>query len=155
MRAVLLSGALALVTVGLLAPWLRSPWLYVLARPLCHQRPERCFWFAGLPMAFCARCLGIYAGAALALMLNLRASRRAFLAALSLVFLDLLSEAAGLRGAWAAGRFATGLLAGGSAAPLVLRELRMSVGCAAPQSAIRTPDGYPSGPQSAIGKARA
>ena len=30
---------------------------------LCHQMPERSFSLFGLPLAVCARCLGIYAGA--------------------------------------------------------------------------------------------
>jgi len=122
-RLVLMAGASTLVALALLAPSLHSPWLYALARPFCHQRAGRCFWLGGLPLAFCARCFGIYAGAALALVLGLRPSRRLFLAMLALVLLDLLSESAGLRPPWSAGRFLTGLLAGGAAAPFVLREL--------------------------------
>jgi uncharacterized membrane protein len=122
-RALLLAGACALVALACLAPWLHSPWLYALARPLCHQRPERCFQLGGLPLAFCARCFGIYAGAALALLLGLRGRVRPFLAALAVILLDVLSEAAGLRPAWLAGRFLTGLLTGALAAPLVLEWL--------------------------------
>lgn len=28
----------------------------------CHQRPERCFWLFGYPVALCCRCLGFYIG---------------------------------------------------------------------------------------------
>jgi hypothetical protein len=31
---------------------------------LCHQRPERCFQSLGRPWPVCARCAGLYAGAA-------------------------------------------------------------------------------------------
>jgi uncharacterized membrane protein len=33
---------------------------------VCHQRPERCFRVAGRPLPVCARCTGLYAGAAIA-----------------------------------------------------------------------------------------
>jgi len=36
---------------------------------VCHQIPERAFWLAGHPLAVCARCFGIYAGFAVAVVL--------------------------------------------------------------------------------------
>jgi uncharacterized membrane protein len=39
---------------------------------LCHQRPERSLTFAGFPVAICARCLGVYVGAAFGCLLRLR-----------------------------------------------------------------------------------
>jgi hypothetical protein len=39
---------------------------YLVGSLLCHQRPERSFFLWGSQMPVCARCLGIYAGAALA-----------------------------------------------------------------------------------------
>jgi len=36
---------------------------------VCHQIPERAFWLAGHPLAVCARCFGIYAGFAAAVLL--------------------------------------------------------------------------------------
>jgi len=36
---------------------------------VCHQMPERAFWLAGHPLAVCARCSGIYAGFAIAVVL--------------------------------------------------------------------------------------
>ena len=85
-------------------------------------------------MAVCARCLGIYIGAAVGLSVsafrfsavapgtklgtwNLRAGT--LLASLALLAADALSERLGLRPAWAAGRMLTGLLAGAAAAPLL------------------------------------
>ena len=41
----------------------------------CHQMPERAFWIAGHPLAVCARCTGIYAGFALAVLLYPLAAR--------------------------------------------------------------------------------
>jgi uncharacterized membrane protein len=40
--------------------------VYGLARVVCHQLPERSFHLWSAPMPVCARCTGIYAGAALA-----------------------------------------------------------------------------------------
>ena len=39
---------------------------YLVGSLLCHQRPERSFFLWGSQMPVCARCMGIYAGAALA-----------------------------------------------------------------------------------------
>jgi uncharacterized membrane protein len=40
--------------------------VYTAGARVCHQRPDRCFWIHGRPMPVCARCTGLYAGAALA-----------------------------------------------------------------------------------------
>lgn len=66
---------LALANAGMLIyaglPWL-SPWLiasgypqlgkciFWLYKPLCHQMPERSFWFMGHQVAFCHRDAAIY-----------------------------------------------------------------------------------------------
>lgn len=43
--------------------------VYETARLVCHQRPERSFHIAGVPMPVCARCSGLYlSGAAGALL---------------------------------------------------------------------------------------
>ncbi|MEO8260775.1 MAG: DUF2085 domain-containing protein [Acidobacteriota bacterium] len=39
--------------------------VYAAGSLICHQRPERSFHLAGVPLPVCARCLGIYLGAAL------------------------------------------------------------------------------------------
>jgi uncharacterized membrane protein len=50
---------------GSLAAWL----VYDAAGGICHQRPERSFHLAGVPMPVCARCSGLYlSGAAGALL---------------------------------------------------------------------------------------
>ena len=38
---------------------------------ICHQKPDRSFFLGGLQMAVCARCTGLYVGAALAMPLAL------------------------------------------------------------------------------------
>jgi uncharacterized membrane protein len=40
--------------------------VYLTGRLLCHQLPERSFFLWGAQMPVCARCTGIYAGAAVA-----------------------------------------------------------------------------------------
>jgi len=88
---------------------------------VCHQRPERSFWMFGSAVAICSRCLGIYLGAAIGLLL--RTSRvialRLLMAATALNLLDAASELAGLHGNWLGVRFALGFLLGASAALLV------------------------------------
>jgi uncharacterized membrane protein len=75
-RRVLIRLYVATLAAGLLwiaaivfAPWLagRAPrmaaYLYACFTPLCHQIPERSFTLFGYPLAVCARCTGLYAGA--------------------------------------------------------------------------------------------
>lgn len=42
--------------------------IYQGLKTVCHQMPERAFWVAGHPLAVCARCSGIYAGFAAAVL---------------------------------------------------------------------------------------
>lgn len=42
--------------------------VYWIGRVICHQRPERSFHLFAVQMPVCARCTGIYAGAAVAAM---------------------------------------------------------------------------------------
>jgi len=42
--------------------------VYRLGSLICHQRPERSFAIAGAQLPVCARCAGLYAGAALMLI---------------------------------------------------------------------------------------
>jgi uncharacterized membrane protein len=52
--------------------------LYVAGSLICHQQPERSFHVAGAQLPVCARCLGLYVGAAAgALAWMTVASRRA------------------------------------------------------------------------------
>ena len=44
--------------------------VYAVGSIVCHQRPERSFHLWGAQMPVCARCTGIYMGAALASLLS-------------------------------------------------------------------------------------
>ena len=88
---------------------------------VCHQRPERSFWIFDAPIAVCARCLGIYLGAAIGLLL--RTSRhlalRVLLAAAALNALDAATELAVLHGNWLGMRFALGIILGATGALMI------------------------------------
>jgi uncharacterized membrane protein len=62
--AVLAIGWLALLIVAPLAPTAVATWLYAIGGFICHQRSERSFHIEAAQLPVCARCLGIYAGAA-------------------------------------------------------------------------------------------
>lgn len=116
----------SLAALAIASPYLLthgSVWAFVLERGfalVCHQRPERSFFLFGAPVAICARCLGIYLGAACGLLV--RATRliavRLFLFAAALNVLDAATEFAGLHGNWMLVRFALGILLGAAAAML-------------------------------------
>jgi uncharacterized membrane protein len=57
---------LALLIITPLAPPSLATLMYVAGGVICHQLPERSFHLAGFQLPVCARCLGIYAGAAAA-----------------------------------------------------------------------------------------
>jgi uncharacterized membrane protein len=73
---VLVAAALLWVAAILLSPFaiasgqgavsLGAAGVYATGARVCHQRSERCFWIQGRPMPVCARCTGLYAGAAAA-----------------------------------------------------------------------------------------
>jgi uncharacterized membrane protein len=88
---------------------------------ICHQRPERSFWIFGAPVAVCARCLGIYLGAAIGLLL--RTSRQVavsiLISAAAMNVLDVATELVGLHGNWLAVRFALGLALGAAGGLLI------------------------------------
>ncbi len=69
----------------------------------------------------CARCLGIYLGAALGLLLGVSRGMavRVALLALTLNVVDVATELAGLHGNWIWVRFGLGLLLGAAGAMLV------------------------------------
>jgi len=50
--------------------------VYVVGSIVCHQRPERSFHVFGVQMPVCARCTGIYLGAAAAAIAAAVATRR-------------------------------------------------------------------------------
>lgn len=103
---------------------------------VCHQRPQRSFWLFGAPIAVCARCLGIYLGAAIGLLLRTshRAALQLLIAAAALNLLEGLTELAGLHGNWMLVRFILGLALGAAGALLVSSSLPV-----VPARALRYP----------------
>jgi len=119
---------LALIGLAVAAPHLFAsvfaPLGFALERGfalVCHQRPERSFSLFGAPLAICARCLGIYLGAALGLLLTTsrRVAMHLFCVAAALNLLDVATELPGLHGNWPGVRFLLGLLFGASGALLI------------------------------------
>lgn len=79
MRALLALTAVTWLALLILAPVLPVPiaaLLYALGSRICHQRPERSFHLFAVQLPVCARCAGIYAGAAAGSLLMLSASIR-------------------------------------------------------------------------------
>lgn len=65
---VVLGSAFAVVVIALgggffnqHSPW-QLQWQHNFFGDLCHQIADRSFWLNGQPMAVCSRCLGIYSG---------------------------------------------------------------------------------------------
>lgn len=79
MRALLALTAvtwLALVTLAPVLPVPIAAILYALGSRICHQIPERSFHLFAVQLPVCARCAGIYVGAAAGSLLMLSASIR-------------------------------------------------------------------------------
>ena len=62
------------LTLLVVTPLLPAPLgaaMYAVGAFICHQRPERSFHLDSIQLPVCARCLGIYGGAALGLAMQL------------------------------------------------------------------------------------
>lgn len=126
------AGVLALAP---LAPAATAAVIYMGASLVCHQRPDRSFHAWGAQLPVCARCAGIYAGAALVALAYLtgrwrpaaRASRawirRALGAACLPTIVTLSVEWGGLGTTSNGARAGTGLVLGLVAAAVVIAEL--------------------------------
>jgi uncharacterized membrane protein len=103
--------------------------IFLFFSPVCHQDPERSFWIFGAPVAVCARCLGIYLGAAAGAWIP--APRRMLLSGLGLFaalnLADVLTEAAAWHGNWKLTRFLLGALLGLAAGSLVAYSMQRDV----------------------------
>ncbi len=67
--AALLALSISWMALILAAPWLMaerrflaSAFIYRVFSAVCHQAPERSFYFHGYPMGVCSRCAGVYGG---------------------------------------------------------------------------------------------
>ena len=75
---------LALLLVAPLVPAPLAAALYAVGAQICHQRPERSFHLFAAQLPVCARCLGLYAGAAVGSMVALASAVRSRIASWSL-----------------------------------------------------------------------
>lgn len=57
-------GWLVLLVAAPVLPTIAATALYLAGSFICHQRPERSFHLEAAQLPVCARCLGVYAGAA-------------------------------------------------------------------------------------------
>jgi uncharacterized membrane protein len=62
--ALLAAGWLGLIVAAPMLPIPMAGALYAIGSFICHQRPERSFHLVAAQLPVCARCTGIYAGAA-------------------------------------------------------------------------------------------
>ena len=126
-------GPAILASAAVLAPYLSASGYTLLAvaifwffSPVCHQDPARSFWILGTPVAVCARCLGIYLGAAVGAWIP--APRRFLLSGLALFaafnLADVLTEAAAWHGNWKLARFLLGAFLGMAAGSLVANSIK-------------------------------
>ena len=117
--------ALAMAACAVPGLWAHQPALaFALVRGfslVCHQNAERCFVLFGGTVAVCARCLGIYLGAAagLAMRVSRPTAVRWFATAVGVSALEWVSEVAGFHGNWMGVRLALGFAVGATAATLV------------------------------------
>ena len=130
---IVLIAAAALAWLGLLlaAPSLPAPVsaaLYLTGSFICHQRPERSFHLDGAQLPVCARCLGIYTGAAIGAVMApflgyVRHPRMSIVTALVPAVASLVVEWVGWSPLSNAIRAATGVIAGTVVAAVVLATL--------------------------------
>lgn len=104
--------------------------VYLIGAYICHQLPERSFFLWGRQMPVCARCTGIYCGAALT-ALALAASRSVRRPGRLALLAAAVPAAATLVFEWTTGvtpsnmlRAASGVLLGAAIAWLVVYELK-------------------------------
>jgi uncharacterized membrane protein len=83
---VFLAFALAWLALLVTAPVLPAgvaAALYAVGSQICHQRPDRSFHVVGAQLPVCARCIGIYSGAAIGAMVAIAGRSRGSLAHMS------------------------------------------------------------------------
>src|SRR5207248_1619105 len=74
MSRVLRIAVTAGTTLWVMGLFLMPAALFPLGRHICHQRPTRSFFVHGQQMPVCARCTGLYVGAAVAAPIALLAA---------------------------------------------------------------------------------
>ena len=153
------SGSVAVVALILAAPLLAADGhplvslvFYRTFAPLCHQLPERSFWLSGFPLAVCARCLGLYGGFAVGMLVLIAsslttASATTLLKVLAASWLPLMVDGFGR---WFGlfentpfTRFITGSIAGAGVAYFVAAVIAQSAGYNKPDHRKRTLEDHP------------
>lgn len=128
MRALLAAASVSFVLAAVAPPWLTAHGFFAAGQLLrsgfsavCHQQPQRSFVLFGSAAAVCARCLGIYAGAAAGAFVRLGRSAALRLFAIVTVanVCDVAAQAAGVYGNLPLMRFGLGALLGTAAAALL------------------------------------
>jgi len=99
-----------------------SGFAYALGSLICHQRPERSFDLFAAQMPVCARCIGLYVGAATGAVMTI---------------------VAGLRWKPSAGRWRAALLV--AAVPTAATWVAETIGMAAPSNLVRAVAALPLG----------
>jgi uncharacterized membrane protein len=123
--------ALVLTLAPLAAPLLAAshPFAALLIRNffsrVCHQDASRSFVVDGSAVAVCVRCLGVYWGVAVGMVVRLRMARRLLAVALVLNLVDVVSGAIHWHGNLPIFRFFLGLMVG-VAVGAVLRKVHLS-----------------------------
>jgi uncharacterized membrane protein len=122
-------GWLALLVAAPVLPAFAAATLYAVGSQICHQQPARSFHLYSAQLPVCARCTGIYAGAALGAIVAARSAWRARMGALAprtmLVCgalptaMTIVAEWSGAWGGSNAIRAASGLPLGGAVALVV------------------------------------
>ena len=128
---VVLFGSLAFVTVIVAAPILvadnhrtSAAIIYGAFSKICHQKPERSFFLLGHPLAVCSRCIGLYVGFSISLLVypfirSLRTTtapdrKWLFVAAVPMA-VDIAVDVLGIWHNTHSSRFISGLILGGAA----------------------------------------
>jgi uncharacterized membrane protein len=130
--AVLAVGWLVLLVAAPVVPTAIATVAYAIGSLICHQRPERSFHIDAAQLPVCARCLGIYAGAAIGACVRLApgtdvpvTARTALIAGAVPTLATIALE---LTGVWAPGNIArsvAGLPLGLAAAFVLVPRLRV------------------------------
>ena len=118
-----------------------SALIYLFFAPICHQRPERCFFVFGRAFAVCQRCTGIYGGLFLGSLIPFHGRlfadplkrRKWVLGAVAPLLFDVFLPNLGIWQSNAASRLATGMIFGTMLAALVLSGVEELLAGASPK----------------------